>query len=226
VSQKGGIVDSNWALVYVTFGLVALTGVYAILTDRIARKTGEAAQAARESAQAAERSAKAAELTASATQQLADLTHEQFLSANAPKVLVQDEQQSNPTNGAFEWTVALTNHGEGVALRPDLFAYVGRSGNLTKGDLLGSPPPALDKGVPTRLRHHIAKAVWRDHLRVVIVCHYVDRYHTAEKPRVYHSVYDDNREGSAAPEAFQDHFWPERPLPEDYQRLCPICYGE
>ncbi len=218
--------DSNWALVYVTLGLAVLTGVYAVLTDRIARKTGEAAQAARESAQAAERSAQAAELTAAATEQLANLTREQLFSLSAPEVIVQDEQQSNPTNGAFVWTVALTNQGEGAALHPKLFAYVGRSGNLTRGDLLGSPPPALGKGVPTRLLHHISKAVWRDHLRVVIVCHCVDRYHTAEKPRVYHSVYDDNREGSAAPQVFQDHFWPERPLPEDYRRLCPICYGE
>jgi len=193
-----GLLVANIALVVATFRLVVATSRYVRLTEK--------------SVKAADDSAKAAIESATAAQDLAGLTRQQFMAASAPMIMITSGGQSG--GGPTIWTVTLKNEREGVALRPDLSAYAWLNGSPVRGDRITNIPPAIHGGTPVSVKHHMSPAAWREQRRVVVICHYVDKYHAEGATRVYHSVHDYNKDiGWADPTTVQDYYWPERPLP-------------
>ena len=174
------------------------------------------------------RAVKSASDSAKATQKMASLARQQLLAlmaADAPMVALKYDY-TGETRAI--WRITLTNGSDGDACRPRLFAYHWWKDKPWPAEAVATLPLVIHKGSACEARcypspdgfhvpnHHAATLAAQP---VLIICHYVDKHHSGDAPRVYHSTLDKR---TLTTEAVEGYYGPER-LPEEYQALCTAC---
>jgi len=166
----------------------------------------------------AARSAHAAERSAKASEAMVGFERDRLLAAERPKLVIS----VGDTEGHFHRT-NIVNTGSGPAREAKLFVYVEHpeARDLMKAVQL---PYEISKGdiekpgVYINQKHYLEAAIR------IRICHYTDRQSSPDSPRVYHSIYIEERD--IPPQ--QRSFTPESPMEADpdfarYLRLCGAC---
>lgn len=196
----GGLLLANLLLVGVTYWYARLT---------------------RASARAAEEAARAAERSAAASEAMVGFERERLLAAERPKLVIS----AGDTEEHFH-TTNIVNTGPGPAREATLFVYVEHpeARDPVKAVQL---PYEIPGGAVEKPTVYISQAHYLQAAIRIRLCHYTDRHSSLHSPRVYHSIYIEERD--TPPQ--QRSFTPESPIEADpdfarYLRLCGACSGK
>lgn len=197
-----------WIQAIATLALILVTAWYVYHTWRIAQRTAQAADAARESAQAAK--------------EMVGLERQRMILSQKPEIAVSVMVYDDPL---VEFRAK--NFGSGCAVKCSGFLRAESHSDASDHEV--KLHHTLEPGQDQRVRINLPLGNSRDHKRIIVLCHYEDRYSNPVDPRVYHSLHiNPELPHDAGRDAPQVHFTPELPMednPEfrEYLSLCKAC---